>query len=181
MLASTHQHGHSQVSVMPRLDLNLIMTVMVAGAFASIGFELFGQSISPLLKSVASPWLGAKLAPVPLANSVLSVVFDVPSKTISSLGIGHGLHVLTGLIFYPLGYILIARPISRIAPFVPWWGVGLVYGVALWVFALYFMAHLIGGNPPFLGWGSITWVALWAHMIFGLIVAGVVWWRYERG
>ena len=48
-----------------------------------------------------------------------------------------------------------------------------IYGVVLWVFALYVMAHLVAGNSAFLGWGGITWVALWGHIIYGLVVAWV--------
>ena len=77
--------------------------------------------------------------------------------------------------------MLTVRPLSRLAPVVPWWAVGFIYGAALWVFAVYVMAHLIAGNPPFLGWGSLTWVALWGHALFGLVIAAIVWWRHERG
>lgn len=166
--------------IFPAINARLLVTAVVAGAFATIAFDLFGQTISPLLKAVASPWLGAKLAPVPLANSVLAVLSGWEAREIGRLGIGHGLHVLTGLIFYPLGYMLVARPVTRLFATVPWWLIGLAYGVVLWVIALYVMAHLIAGNPPFLGWSSITWVALWGHMLFGLVVAAVVWWRHER-
>jgi hypothetical protein len=165
---------------LPAIDARLIVTVLVAGAFATIAFDLFGQFLSPLLKDLASPWLGAKLAPVPLANAVIGTVFGVPAKAVGDLGIGYGLHILTGLIFYPLGYVLVARPLSGLLLFVPWWVTGAAYGVALWIFALYFMAHLIAGNPPFLGWGSLTWVALWGHILFGVVVAGVVQWRELR-
>ena len=64
----------------PRIDARLLTTVVVAGAFGIIAFDLFGQFLSPLLKSVASPWLGAKLAPVPLANVVIAKVVGVPVK-----------------------------------------------------------------------------------------------------
>ena len=40
---------------LPTLDRALLVTALVAGAFATIGFDLFGQFISPLMKSVASP------------------------------------------------------------------------------------------------------------------------------
>ena len=161
------------IQTWPAFDSTLITTVLIAGAFATIGFDVLGQTISPLLKSVAAPYLGAKLAPVALATQALSVVFDVPAKLIRGLGIGHGLHILTGLLFYPLGYVLLARPLSTAFPPVPWWASGIIFGVALFIFALYGMAHLIAGNPPFLGWGGITWVALWGHIVYGLIVAAV--------
>lgn len=159
---------------------SVFVTLVVSGAFAILAFDLFGQTISPMLKSIASPYLGAKLAPVALANQSLGVITGLGAKYISSFGIGHAMHLLTGLFAYPIGYMFIARPISRIAPFVPWWGVGIAYGVVLWVFALYIMAHLVAGNPPFLGWGSITWVALWGHIVFALVVAGFVHYRHER-
>ncbi|MEL6785225.1 MAG: hypothetical protein AAFO61_12430 [Pseudomonadota bacterium] len=165
---------------LPRVDGKLISTALIAGAFATIGFDLFGQTISPLMKSIASPYLGAKLAPVALANQSLAVLLDVKAGFISRLGLGHGLHVLTGLLFYPLAYMLIARPISNAVMRLPWWVTGAAYGAVLFVFALYIMAHLVAGNPPFLGWGGITWVALWGHMVFGIIVAGFHHYRHER-
>ena len=36
-------------------------------------------------------------------------------------------------------------------PALPWWLVAAGYGVGLWIFALYVMAHLIAGLPAFLG------------------------------
>ncbi len=167
--------------ILPIIDKKTLTTAVLAGAFATVGFDFFGQTISPLLKDIAAPYLGAKLAPVALANQSLGVITGLGGKFIGQYGIGHGMHLLTGLILYPLGYILAARPISKtVAPFVPWWGTGIAYGIALFIFALYGMAHLVSGNPPFLGWGAITWVALWGHIVFGLIVAGFHHWRHEK-
>ena len=163
------------------LNQHFLVTMLVSGALAMIGFDLFGQTISPLLKDLASPFLGAKLAPVALATQTLSEILGVPAKTIRSLGLGHGVHVITGLVLYPLGYLSIAKPLADaiIAP--PWWVTGTAYGIALFVFALYFVAHLIAGNPPFLGWGGITWVALWGHVVFGRVLAAVVRYRATGG
>ena len=170
------QYSIDRTAFLPRVDRALLVTALVAGAFATIGFDLFGQFISPLMKSLASPYLGAKLAPVALANQSLAVIFDIKARAISSLGLGHALHVLTGLLIYPLGYVLFARPISNAIARLPWWMTGTAYGVVLFVFALYVMAHLVAGNPAFLGWSCITWVALWGHIVFGLIVA----WFFHR-
>lgn len=167
-------------TILPELDMKLLSTTVLAGAFATLGFDLFGQTISPLLKDVFAPYLGAKLAPVALANQSLGVITGLGSKFVSQYGIGHGMHLLTGMLFYPLGYMLAARPISKtVLPTLPWWATGTIYGVVLFVFALYVMAHLVAGNAPFLGWGGITWVALWGHILFGLIVAGVYHCRHE--
>ncbi|MEO0624022.1 MAG: hypothetical protein AAF183_17615 [Pseudomonadota bacterium] len=159
----------------PTLDRATAWTVILAGALATIAFDLFGQTISPMLKSLASPYLGAKLAPVPLAQAVLAKVTGIPGKELASLGIPYGLHTLTGLIAYPLGWLLVVRPMhARFAPQLHWSVAAIAYGIALWVFALYGMAHLIAGNAPFLGWGSITWVALWGHILFAVVAAAVI-------
>ncbi|SFJ07984.1 hypothetical protein [Jannaschia pohangensis] len=144
-------------------------TILIAGAFATIAFDLFGQGLSPLAGF-------AKLAPVGLAQQTLATVFgDVPA------GAAHTLHTLTGLLAYPLGYFLIARPVAaRITPWLHWSVVATVYGVALWVFALYVMAHLVAGNPAFLGFSGITWVALWGHIVFALVAAAVIEVRLPR-
>jgi hypothetical protein len=159
------------INRLPPIDARLLTTAVVAGAFATIGFDLFGQFVSPLLKGTLGPFIGAKLAPVPLANQSIAVLTGLDGSVVSGRGLGHGLHVLTGLVLYPLGYVLVVRPL---APQAPWALVGAAYGAALFVFALYVMAHLVAGNPAFLGWGGITWVALWGHVLFGVIVAGVV-------
>ena len=73
-----------------------------------------------------------------------------------------------------------SRTNDALAPFLPWWIVGLGFGVGLWVFALYVMAHLIAGLPAFLGFIQLTWASLVGHMLFGLIAAAVVRWRESR-
>ena len=138
-------------------------TILIAGALATIAFDLFGQGLSPLFGF-------PKLAPVPLAEQSLKVVFgDIPS------GAAYIVHILTGLVAYPLGYLLVARPVQRrVLPALPWPVTAIAYGVVLWVFALYVMAHLVAGNPAFLGFSGITWVALWGHIVFAAVAAWVI-------
>ncbi len=141
----------------------LIITILTAGAFATIAFDFFGKSLAPALGY-------AKLAPVPLANGVIKSVFGAGWNPGAE-----GLHILAGLIAYPAGWVLIAEPLrKKIAPWFPWLASAVIYGVILWVFALYFMAHLIAGNAPFLNWTGITWVALWGHILFAVVAAIVV-------
>lgn len=150
-------------------------TIVIAGALATVAFDLFGQTISPLFKDIAAPWLGAKLAPVGLAQSALAKLTGVEGNTLRAYGLPHGLHVLTGLLAYPLGWLLIARPAwQAVVPRLHWTVPAAAYGVGLWIFALYIMAHLVAGMPAFLGWTSITWVALWGHIVFALVAAGVI-------
>ena len=137
--------------------------ILTAGALATIAFDLFGQGLSPLFGF-------AKLAPVGLANGTLNAVFDSSPK-----GAADALHIMTGLLAYPLGYLLIARPIAgKILPNLHWSLVAISYGIGLWVFALYGMAHLVTGLKPFLGFTGITWVALWGHILFALVAAWVL-------
>ena len=150
----------------PRALVRTAGVVLAAGAFATVAFDLFGQGLSPMAGF-------ARLAPVGLAQSTLtSVLGSVPN------GAAHTLHTLTGLVAYPLGYLLVARPLARrVLPSLHWSAVAAAYGVGLWVFALYVMAHLVAGMPAFLGFSGIAWVALWGHVLFGLVAAAVI----ERG
>ncbi len=140
-----------------------IFTLLSAGALATVAFDAFGQGLSPLLGY-------AKLAPVGLASSTLKQVFGA-----SPSGAAYLVHVLTGLVAYTLGYFLIARPVQRaVLPSLHWSLTAVAYGVALWVFALYVMAHLVAGMPAFLGFSGITWVALWGHIVFAVVAAAVI-------
>jgi len=139
-----------------------IVTILTAGAFATLAFDFFGQSLSP--------WFGfARLAPVPLANGVIATIFGEGHNPAA-----HAMHYFIGLIGYSLGWVLIVEPLRvRFAPKLPWLLVAIGYGVALWIWALFVVAHLIVGNPPFLGFTQITWVALLGHILYAVVAAWV--------
>lgn len=148
---------------MTTFNLRTIGTVLTAGAFATIAFDVFGQALSPLAGY-------AKLAPVGLAGASIKAIFGANPS-----GAAYLLHALTGLIFYAVGYFAIARPIQQaVMPRLHWAVTAVVYGIALWVFALYVMAHLVTGNKPFLGWTGITWVALWGHIVYAVVAAAIM-------
>lgn len=150
----------------PKVNAATLMTMLLAGAMATAAFDLFGQSLSPMAGF-------AKLAPVGLANSTIGVLFGK-----GYLPGAHLLHYMAGLIAYPLGWMLIAKPIAdKVVPGLPWLVSSAVYGVVLWVFALFVMAHLIAGMPAFLGFSGITWVALVGHVVFAVVAAWIVNWR----
>jgi hypothetical protein len=130
--------------------------LIVAGALATVAFDAFGQGLSPLLGLPS-------LAPVPLANQVIGTLFGAGSPPLAVL-----VHYATGLLAYPLGWALLAAPAgARLG--LPWPVTAIAYGIVLWVFALWVMASLIAGNPPFLGFGGLTWVALVGHVLFALV------------
>lgn len=140
-----------------------LFTLAAAGALATVAFDAYGQGISPAIGM-------AKLAPVGLASSTLNSVFGA-----SPAGMAHLLHAVTGMVFYVLGYFLVARPLQRaVMPRLHWTVTAAVYGIVLWVFALYIMAHLVAGMPAFLGFTGITYVALYGHIIYALVAAWVI-------
>jgi hypothetical protein len=137
----------------------LIVTILLAGIASEVVWEIWARLITPL-------WVGGPLEPAALVQSV----FGLSSRTIAE-----AIHLFVGLIAYPIGYIFIARPIAKaIFPFLPWWIVALGYGVGLWIFALYIMAHLIAGLPAFLGFIPLTWASLIGHLLFALAGGAVV-------
>jgi uncharacterized membrane protein YagU involved in acid resistance len=140
-----------------------VFTLLSAGALATIAFDAYGQGVSPAIGM-------AQLAPVGLATSTLQTVFGS-----SPAGLAYLLHMITGLVFYVLGYYLVARPLQRsVLPRLHWSITAVLYGIVLWVFALYIMAHLVAGLPPFLNFTGITYVALYGHILYAIVAAWVI-------
>ena len=138
------------------------LTVLLAGALATLAFDIFGQALSPLFGF-------AKLAPVGLAGATLKTVFGANPS-----GAAYLLHAFAGIVAYAAGWALVARPFQKaVLPQLPWVITAVVYGVFLWAFALYGMAHLVAGMKPFLGWSGITYVALWGHILYAVVAAWV--------
>lgn len=149
-------------ALVPPLAAATLTTAVLAGAAADLAWEGWARLVTPVL-------VGGPLQPAALVQSVFGFQNWFWAEAI---------HGVVGVVFYPLGYLYFARPVARIAtPVLPWWVVGLGFGVGLWVFALYVMAHLIAGLPAFLGFIPLAWASLAGHMIFGLVTAAVVRWR----
>jgi hypothetical protein len=143
-----------------------LWTLTLAGALATVAFDFFGQAITPMLGF-------ASLAPVPLANQVIETLTGSPNDAAAQF-----LHYLAGMIAYPFGWMFIAEPLARrILPSLSWVLVAILHGTGLWIFALYVLAHLVAGQPAFLGFTGITWVALLGHILFALVAGSVVRWR----
>lgn len=139
---------------------SFIKKALFAGALATAAFDFWGPSLAPMLGF-------AKLSPIKLPTSMLEVVFGSAPTGVPEL-----LHYVTGLVLYPLGWLIVVRPIWKATlPSLHWVITAVVYGIVLWVFALYVVAHLITGLPPFFGFTEVTWVALVAHVIYAVVVA----------
>ncbi|MEZ5667565.1 MAG: hypothetical protein R3F55_09065 [Alphaproteobacteria bacterium] len=135
---------------------------LLAGVAADATWEIWARLLTPL-------WIGGPLQPAALVQSV----FGFSNGFLAEL-----IHIVVGVVFYPLGYLYAARPLARlVAPFLPWWVVGAGFGVGLWVFALYVMAHIFAGLPPFLGFVNLAYASLIGHVLFGIVTAAVIRWR----
>ena len=146
-------------AALPPLSGAVLSIILLSGALATAAFDFYGQSLSPMMGF-------ANLAPIPLATQTWSVLFGETYRP----G-GHLLHYVAGLLAYPIGYIFVWRPIVHRFVKLHWLVSSALYGVGLWIFAMYVMAHLVAGNPPFLGFTSITWVALVGHVLFAIVQA----------
>lgn len=151
-----------ETHLLPRFSTKLLLTILMAGLAADITWEIWARAITPLL-------VGGALEPAALVQSV----FGLQNRFAAEI-----IHAVVGIVFYPIGYLFIARPLQRmIVPSLPLFLTGLGFGTGLWIFALYVMAHLIAGLPAFLGFIPLTWASLVGHWLFGLVVAYVVWYR----
>lgn len=153
----------ASTAALPAINLNTVALILLSGAVGTLAFDLWGKAIAPLLG------LGG-LAPVGLARGFLGAL-GLPN----SAGWGNFMHLfLVGVIAYPVGWLFIVQPIvARIMPGLHWTIVSALYGVALWVFAIGFIAWF-AGNPAFLGFARITWVALAGHVFYAIAAAGTV-------
>lgn len=145
--------------LLPPLTPATAITLLLAGLVATGVWEVWARGVTPLL-------IGGPLEPAGLIKS---------SFGISSSFLAETIHIATGLIIYPLGYLFVAQPIARLLPVeFPWSLTGAGFGIGLWIFAMYVMAHLVAGFPAFLGFGDLAFASFFGHLLYGLAVAGIV-------
>jgi hypothetical protein len=160
-----HTMAARRGALFPTASARLLATIVLAGLAADLAWEFWARVITPML-------VGGPLEPAALVQSV----FGFQNRFLAE-----AIHAVVGVVFYPIGYLFIARPLQRLVlPGLPLILTALGFGTGLWIFALYVMAHLIAGLPAFLGFIPLTWVSLAGHLLFGVVVAYVVDWR-ERG
>ena len=85
-------------ALFPPLTMATLATAVLAGAAADTVWEIWARFITPL-------WVGGPLQPAALVRSV----FGLESWTVAEL-----IHIVVGVVFYPLGYLYIARPLARL-------------------------------------------------------------------
>lgn len=137
--------------------MSFATAMLVAGAFATVAFDLWGQAVSPMLGM-------ARLSPDGLARSLLGT-FGLPNTR----EWGQFLHLLpVGLIAYPLGWMLVFEPLwRRTVGGDGWLAPSAVYGFGLWLFAIGGVTA-VAGLPFFLNFTGIAWIALIGHVLYGV-------------
>jgi hypothetical protein len=148
---------------LPALNWQTLGAMFVAGAFATMAFDLWGQIVSPALGF-------ANLSPHGLAKSLLGAL-GLPNGDFA----GYFMHFyLVGLIGYPLGWLFIFRPLwQSVIGQTPWLVPATIYGAGLWVFAIGGITA-IAGLPFFLNFTGITWVALVGHTLYGIVLVAIL-------
>lgn len=148
----------------PALSVRVLGLMFISGFFATNAFDLWGQVISPALGF-------ANLSPHGLAKSLLGSL-GLPNGDFA----GYFVHFyLVGLIGYPVGWLYIFKPIwkaltgDRFGWLVP----SAIYGFGLWLFAIGGITF-IAGLPFFLNFTGIAWVALVGHVLYGIVLVGVL-------
>lgn len=130
-----------------------LRALLPGGVAAEIAWETRARLVTPFL-------IGGPLEPAGLVQGV----FGLSSRTLAE-----AIHLATGFVGYPLGYALLARPVLRaVLPRAGAVGHALLFGLALWVFALYVLAHLVVGMPAFLGFGALARASLAGHLLYAL-------------
>ncbi|MEM9762017.1 MAG: hypothetical protein AAF968_05850 [Pseudomonadota bacterium] len=160
----------------------IVVTTLLAGAVGLAFWELW-------IRFGAPPTTGKfpLEGPIGLAQASLNKLFGINAfkddnlllGVLSGRGIAEIAHFSAAFIGYPLGFLLVARPIgravlSRVGTTASDVATGLTYGALLFVFAGYVMGHLVAGFPPFFGWKSITvWTGLPPGSFIGHVLLGL--------
>jgi len=125
------------------------------GAAGLAAWELVARNVIPIC-------MGFSLDPRTLIDAALNV---------RGTG-GDFIHLSTGVLVFPLVFLTVVQPLARrVAPRLPWWGVGAAFGVGLWVVAGTIIANGLGGMPLFFGFGAVAFASLVGHATLGIATA----------
>jgi hypothetical protein len=159
----------ARAAAFPAVSRDTLVILLLSGAAGTLAFDLWGKAIAPMLGL-------SGLAPVGLARGFLGAL-GLPSGA----EWGNLMHLfLVGAVAYPVGWLFLTRPLlGRVLPGLHWSLASALYGVGLWVFAIGGIATF-AGNPAFLGFTQIAWVALAGHVLYAVVAAATVAWAEGR-
>lgn len=131
------------------------LTILAAGGVAEVVLEFLAWWIAPGL-------VGRPMRPDILVANLASQLAGVDTSVTAAVSI----HLLLGLLVFPLVYVGAQRTLSFRGLWIP----AIVYGVALWAVAQMILAPL-AGRPFMLGFIPYTWFSLLAHVVYTVVLA----------
>ena len=140
----------SLVSLLPTRQQ--IVRLGLAGLAGFIVWELYSKGVLPAL-------FGKPLDPTGLILKVFGLGTEFKSAAFA-------LHVLTGVVAYPLAFYGLVRWVRSFGPVAD----GIVLGLLTWVFAAGVMTPLAGAGL-FGGFALWVWKSLAGHLLYGLAVS----------
>ncbi len=124
----------------------------LAGIAGLIVWELYAQGLLPAI-------FDKGLSPVKLILAVFGLSADYATPATI-------LHMLTAVVFYPIGFYVLVRWIFSFGPVTN----GLVLGILTWLFAVAILPPIAGA--PFFGAFKLwVWKSLVGHVFYGLVVS----------
>jgi hypothetical protein len=142
------------------------IVLLMLGGCAGMGFWE-GFSMAP------TAWVaGFPLQPPELVKSLFVNLFGLEIPLTTAIG----LHFLTGILLYPLGYFVLTRWVRSFGMPADGW----IWGVITYFIALGFFAPLAGQRFLLLDVPLLSLMSLIGHAIYGYIAA-YVFEHFERG
>lgn len=99
-----------------------------------------------------------------LANPIFAFAIADEQFTITQAVL---VHLVGGVVGFPLLYMLIIRPIFFFLPSII---LGPLYGGLMFVLAGYVLNTIVLGGPAFFGWGDLAIASLVGHVLYGFFL-----------
>ena len=144
--------------------INIVLQKRNAWLLAGLGATIV---LAVFMEGVARIVLGGPMKPAAMICAILGL-------DDSFLWLGEILHYATGLIAFPIGFVLLCA----LANLRPTLGTGCVWGVILWVMAGIIFVPLSGG-PVMYGVGKTMVASFVAHTVYGAVL-GLLYQRFAR-
>lgn len=142
-------------NLMSRLDGKVFLYLFLGGVAGTLYFEF--------CNIISTNFFDKSIQPVVIASKLALLIFGVE---LSLYPAGMTLHILTGILLYPLLYLFILKNLPNSTVFVT----GLTLGLATWVLAQGVFSPMVG-RPFMNGFSQFTWMSLVLHSTYAWVLA----------
>lgn len=140
---------------MARLDGKIFLYLFLGGVFGTLYFEF--------CNIISTTFFDKSIQPVVIASKLALLISGVE---LSLYPAGMTLHILTGILLYPLLYLFILKNFPNSNALIT----GIALGLATWILAQGVFSPMVG-RPFMNGFGIFTWMSLFLHGTYALVVA----------